>query len=137
MTNTEASLTRRIWNVGRGPSFDDRDAAIFAARVAAFDPAGGPCVGDYVEFIDGVTRQVSHVWPDGVQTSDGGSFYLGNGCMSFSGGLYPTVPIETLTLTDDVRETLAWFFHHDEWTAGNSVYMPVPMRVWKSTAKSK
>jgi hypothetical protein len=136
MTKTETKSIRRTWNVGRGPSFDDRDAAILAARVAAFDPVEGPRVGDYVEFIDGVTRQISYVWPDGVQTSDGGSFYLGDGYMSFSGGLYPTVPTETLTLTDDVRETWAWFFHHDDWTGDNDVHVPVLMRVWKSTAKA-
>lgn len=80
---------------------DDRDKALLAARVAAFDPTGGPRVGDFVEFIGGVTRQISYVWPGSFQTEKAGRFYLGPGYMSFSGSLYGAVPTETLTLTDE------------------------------------
>jgi hypothetical protein len=134
MTNVETSSICRMRNAGVGPTFDDRDATILAKRVAAFDPTEGPREGDYVEFSDGVTRRISYVWPSAVQTSDSGSFYLGNGYMSFSGGLYSTVPTETLTLTDAVREAWAWFFHHDQREAHNSIHVRVPVRVWKSTA---
>jgi hypothetical protein len=84
-----------------------------------------------------VTRQIFYVWPDSVQTSDGGSFYLGDGYMSFSGSLYTSVPIETLTLIEGTRrEAWAWFFHHDHRTAHNSVHVCVPVRVWMSSAKA-
>lgn len=137
MTKAETKPVRRTWSAGRDIPLDDRDAAILAARVAAFDPVEGPRVGDYVHFNDGVTRQISYVWPDSVQTSDGGSFYLGKGYMSFSGGLYTAVPTETLTLVEGVtREAGAWFFHHDHWTAHNDVHVRVPVRVWMSSAKA-
>lgn len=119
---------------------DQKDKEILTARVAAFDPNQGPRVGDYVDFADGISRLISHVWEDGpgwlggVQTSDGGSFYLGDGYMSFSGSLYNSVPHETLTLTEGTRVTGAWFFHHNWHTADNGVEVMVPMRVWKSTA---
>jgi hypothetical protein len=115
-------------------ALDDRDKAILAVRVAAFNSTEGPRVGDYVRFADGVTRRISYVWPDGIQTSDGGSFYLGNGCMSFSGTLYTHVPTETLTLTKETRDASAWFFHHDLWEAHNSVHVHVSVRVWISSA---
>jgi hypothetical protein len=118
-------------------ALDDRDKTILAARVAAFDPTEGPRVGDYVEFIDDVTRRISYIWPHGVQTSEGGSFYLGEGYMDFSGSLHPTIPTETLTLIEGVtREAWAWFFHHDYWTAHNGVHVRVSVRVWMSSAKA-
>jgi hypothetical protein len=120
----------------KGMTLDDRDQAILTARVAAFDPTEGPRVGDYIDFADGVTRQISYVWPDDVQTSDSGRNYLGNGYMSFSGGLYTPVPTKTLTLTETTRETSAWFFHHDHRTAYNGVNVRVSMRVWISSAKA-
>ncbi len=79
----------------RRPELDDRDHAIIASRLAAFDEEPDVRVGDYVDFADGVSRRVSHVFPRewgddyGVQTSDGGSFYLDEGFVSFSGSLYP------------------------------------------------
>jgi hypothetical protein len=137
MTNVKVRSVCRIRNSGGGIPLDARDAAILAARVAAFDPTEGPRVGDYVHFIDGVKRQISYEWPDGVQTSDGGSFYLGEGYMSFSGGLYTSVPTETLTLMEGTtREASAWFFHHDRWTAHNAVHVRVSVRVWMSSAKA-
>jgi hypothetical protein len=113
---------------------DDRDKAILAARVAAFDSTEGPRVGDYVRFADGVTRRISWVWPDDIQTSDGGSFYLGEGYMSFSGALYTSVPTETLTLTKETGDASAWFFHHDDWKAHNDVHVRVSVRAWISSA---
>lgn len=121
---------------GEGMTLDDRDKAILAVRVAAFGPTEGPRVGDYLDFADGVTRRISYVWPDGVQTSDNGSFYLGKGYMSFSGSLYTSVPTETLTLTEGTREASAWFFHHDHRVAHNAVHVRVVERVWMSSTKA-
>lgn len=117
-------------------TLDQRDQDILTHRIAAFNAVEGPHVGDYVAFADGVTRRISHIWPDGVQTSDDGSFYLGEGYMSFSGSLYVSVPTETLTLTDETCEAGAWFFHHNHHTAHNGINVIVPVRVWTSTAKA-
>ena len=87
---------------------DERDAQIVAARAETYDTLHGPRVGDFVTFADGVTRRISHVWPagwneDGVarlQTSDlpggdkpmySGSYYLGDGYISYSGGLHASL----------------------------------------------
>jgi hypothetical protein len=119
---------------------DDRDAAIVAERMARLNARPGPRVGDFVHFADGVERRVSHYWqaePDidgwraGVQTSDGGSWHLGSEGCSFSGSLYPLVPLETLTQTEETREGSAWIFHHDYACAGNGVDFRVPFRVFE------
>ena len=56
-----------------------------------------------------------------IQTSDGGSFYLGDGYCAFSGSLYDGIPADTLTLTGETREGRVWWFHHDYHTAHNGV----------------
>lgn len=126
------------------PSLDDRDAAILAARQAQLDTCAAhdprPRSGDFVLFVDGVTRRVSHVWDWAadaagpaiydVQTSDGGSWYLGEGYASFSGTLYRSVPASTMTLTDERREGRCWFFHHNFWGADRGVDVQATFRVF-------
>lgn len=110
---------------------DSRDAEILTSRTAALDARdAGPRCGDYIRYSDGVLRRVSYVWPDGVQTSAGGSWYLGNGFCSFSGSLMRSTPLDVLTLTEDTRLGAVWFFHHDHWTAHNSVNADVSFRVY-------
>lgn len=118
-------------------TLDDRDQTIVASRVELLDADTDPRCGDYVEFSDGVTRRISHVFPrewgpewSAVQTSDGGSFYLGDGYVSYSGGLYPAVPMDSLTLTPDHRDGSAWVFHHNHRMAHNGVDFVVPFRVY-------
>jgi len=129
-------------------NLDDVDMTILSERASRFwVQHHGPAVGDYIDFADGVTRRISHVWTFGditVQTSDGGSFYLANGSLSYSGGLYhgwnnvirPGIPIETLTLTGETREGAVWFFHHDWHTAHNGVYTTMRFAVYTCTLPS-
>ncbi len=121
----------------RRPELDDRDHAIIASRLAAFDEEPDVRVGDYVDFADGVSRRVSHVFPRewgddyGVQTSDGGSFYLDEGFVSFSGSLYGPVPHRTLTPTERRRPGRVWIFHHDWPERDNGVHDEIPFRVYQ------
>ncbi len=119
------------------PQLDGRDLAIILERAAALDKEHDFRVGDYVVFADDVTRRISHVYPRrewgekwGVQTSDGGSWYLGNGYVSFSGSLYPSVSVKTLTLTEERRSGHIWIFHHDLWRAHNGVDAQIEFRVY-------
>jgi len=116
------------------PEFDDRDAEILKERQAEFDKSTRPRCGDYVLFSDGVVRRISHIWDydDGwFQSSDGGSWYLGKGWASFSGSLFSSLPLKTLTLTDDHKNGHFWFFHHDWHEAHNGVQFQIPCRVWQ------
>lgn len=116
------------------PTLDDRDRALIAALAALFDQCPGPRIGDFMDFGQ-VSPRVSHVWRlntgDEVQTSDGGSFYLGEGYCSFSGGLYIAVKVNALTPTAETREGDAWLFHHNQPMADNGVYFHIPFRVYR------
>ena len=121
---------------------DERDALIVAARAETYETIHGPRVGDFVVFADGVTRRISHVWAadcydDGIarlQTSSlpgsdepwhSGTYYLGNGYVSYSGGLHGSVKADTLTEAGngDSYGTpgTIWIFHHDLRGAGRGV----------------
>lgn len=122
---------------------DARDEAILSERVAALDARQGHRVGDFVEFADGTVRRISHVWEgvnddgsDSVQTSDGGSYYLGRGYVSMSGGLYLGVSSTTLTPADEARMGGVWFFHHDYHRASNGVTALVPFRVFSCSQEA-
>jgi hypothetical protein len=116
---------------------DARDTEILAQRIYAFEQVTGPRVGDYVRFADDVTRRISYIWRDehdqafNVQTSDGGSFYLGNGYVSFSGGLYDGVEPSSLSGGDRKMLGSVWFFHHDQHMAHNGVDAEIPFRLYR------
>ena len=116
---------------------DDRDVEIVASRLEALRGRVGPQVGDYVRFSDGTLRRISHHWRDdegwdgGVQTSDGGSFYLSDHGCSFSGSLRPSIPTDRLQATDEMVAGRAWIFHHDMHQAHNGVDFEVPFRVFE------
>lgn len=122
----------------RFPQFDDVDRDIVARRVARRENKSGPRVGDFIRFVDDVTRRISHIWGDGsdpkydgLQTSSNGSYHLcESGHLNFSGSLYPPVPFDSLQLTDTTRMGRAWIFHHDHWTAHNDVVVEIPCRVY-------
>jgi hypothetical protein len=87
------------------PGLDVRDAQIALTRAALLNQRTTPGSGDFVRFVDGVLRRVSHVWgfEPALQTSDGGSWYLGDGYVSFSGSLYSAIPTETCVRTSERR----------------------------------
>jgi len=121
------------------PKLDVSDELIIAKREARLNRVTEPRCGDYVIFADGIERQISHVYDktwnemSGVQTTDGkygASFYLGDGYVEFSGGLYPSVKMDTLTLTKETKPGIVWIFHHDFHTAGWGVYSEIRFRVY-------
>lgn len=122
-----------------GPLVADKiDKAIFMKRATARDRVPGPRVGDFIDFNDGTSRRITHVW-DGEYQSDGvarlqtewhtGSFYLGDEGMSYSGGLYPGIRANLLRLVGS-RNGACWIFHHDYMTAHNGVDDEVACRVY-------
>lgn len=119
------------------PTFDERDAKIRERNLASWNHIPSPRVGDFVRFADGETLRISYVydWLDvpAFQVSRGGSWHLGDGYCSFSGALLRSTPLSTLTLTDETRDGLVWFFHHDYPQAHHGVDTHVPCRVYVCT----
>lgn len=130
-----------MMNDGPPPIFDNRDLVILANRVILLDADENPRVGDFVRFLgqppigkDGdLLRRISYIWPDedpGVQTSDSGSYYIGDGYVSMSGGLHPCVRQSALKRTGMERKGSVWFFHHDLAGGGRGVSAEIMFRVY-------
>lgn len=119
---------------GELAALDERDQAHVDAAMVKRVTMTAPVEGDWVIFQDGVMRRISHCWSDRVQTSDAGSFHLhDSGTMSFSGGLYGCIPLDTLTDSGAVVMAWAWIFHHGRARAHNGVDFQVPVRVWHAS----
>jgi hypothetical protein len=121
------------WVAKYKAKIDAENALILTQRQESLDKHTEIIVGDFV-LMDGKALRVSHVWDDSVQTTDGrygASFYLGNGYVSFSGGLDPAIPLDKFHLTGDKREGDCWFFSQDHARAHNGVHVKALFKVWQ------
>ena len=118
---------------GKDPRVNVRHPGIYLEEsLAAWDKMGPfPRVGDFIQFADGVRHRVSAWWSSGPQTSAVGSWHLGDGFQSFSGGLDPVVPIATLTLTNEKALAPVWLFATESFPKAHSAfYASVPVRIY-------
>lgn len=104
---------------------------LLAARESAFNAIEGARVGDFAIFPDGHAERFSHHWGDGLQTSTGGSWHIGKDFVSFSGGLNPTVKLDRLQATDELRPGTFWFFDGDWPRAHAAVHVEIDCRVYR------
>lgn len=113
-------------------SMAERDIQMFEERIAAFNKVSGPRVGDYLQLWDGSYTRFTHAWDDGIQTGGGGgSYYIGNGYLSYSGGLDPSVRYSLIQPTEETKTGTVWAFHNDHRKAHNGVYYQLEFRVFK------
>jgi hypothetical protein len=121
----------RLYQIDYPVGPDEKDRKIALARYRAWNRKRGPRVGDFV-IIPGVGyERFAHDWSDGLQTTPGGSFYLGNGYASMSGSLNPSIPKKMIHRTMEMRQGHFWFFHHDDHMAHNAVGVQMPCRVYE------
>jgi hypothetical protein len=99
-------------------------------RMEKYNQIKGPRVGDYLRIGEKYVR-FSHDWGDKIQTSKGGSFYLGDGYISFSGGLDPAIPKAELKDTGETRTGYIWVFKKDWWAANNGCDFEREFRVFE------
>lgn len=109
---------------------DDRDQQILSERMEAYNTIQEVKVGEFLQYKDTFLR-FSHDWGESIQTSQGGSYYLGDGYISMSGALNSGVDKSALELTPGHKNGSVWFFHHDYHTGGGGVDFQVSLRVWK------
>lgn len=115
---------------------DQKDSAIYETRNKWYQEQSKPTVGDFIRYPNGKYERISYVWPDKAQTTDDGSFYLGDGYVSYSGGLFSGVKTNTLSLNNNEKQLgRFWFFHHNDRKAHNSVECILKCRVWNTTAQ--
>jgi len=113
---------------------DEKDLKIATDRIKAYNKRRGPRVGDFIIMPDGSYQRFSYKWPEGLQTSNGGSYFLGSsGYASMSGSLNRTVPNKQIKPTPERKEGPFWFFHHDMATAHNAVGVRALCRVYRHT----
>lgn len=131
------------YEVLRGGGPDDRDTEIAERRIAALRRDAALRVGDWVED-GGELRRVAHIWrdeadrPERIQVeASGGSYYLGDGYASMSGGLESGFPYGELERTGGVRPAVYWFFHHDYHTAHYGITVEAPAPVWRREKTEK
>lgn len=68
-----------------------QNSEILKKRIQIYNKEVGPRVGDWIDFPDGSQKRIAHNWGDKYQPTmykgDTGSFYFGNGYVSYSGSL--------------------------------------------------
>lgn len=120
------------WAVKYKTEVDAKNALILAERQQFLDARKDIDVGDLVW--DGQkTLRVAHDWGDSVQLTDGrfgGSFYLGDGYVNFSGGLDPSIPKTNFLATKLTEEAPVWFFSENWCRAHNGWHTQARFRVW-------
>lgn len=107
---------------------------LFKKREKQFNEIKGIRVGDWVRFPDGSMNRVTHIWEfdNGydIQTGGGGSYYLGDGYISHSGGLDIGIDGSHFTITKEVKKAWVWFFKNDYRMAHNGIDYKMDFRVF-------
>lgn len=115
---------------------DERDLAMAHELETAFNEVLSPRVGDFVKMPDGTLERFSHNWGgEALQSSPGGSWYLGKGYAEFSGGLNPPIPVERLLFCGEMKPGRFWFFHHGWAAAHSAVFVWMDCRVYQVREK--
>jgi hypothetical protein len=109
---------------------------ILQRRMEAFNRRAGARVGDFLRLPQPDPRcpeftRFTHDWGDSIQTGGmDGSFYLGHGFLSYSGGLDPGIAHTDLLPTTETKPGHVWFFDGDISGAGRGVSFSVLLRVF-------
>jgi len=116
----------------------EKNQKILKERMKTLNKIKGPRVGDFCVHPNGRLDRITHDWGDSLQVGGiSGSYYLGMGYISHSGGLEPAILINRFIDTGETRMGKIWFFNDDYATAHNGIYYDVPFRVFKITEGGK
>lgn len=117
----------------------DRNLNILSDRMTEYNKIPGARVGDWIRETSGRMTRATHDWNDaGEDTeiiqhggSEFGQFYLGDGYISYSGGLDTGIKKNQIRDTGEVKKGKVWFFRNDYATAGNGIDYMVDFRVFE------
>lgn len=90
-------------------------------------------VGQWLKLPNGKYTRFTYDWGEQIQTGGGPGpgFYLGDGYMSYSGGLNPGIEHQYLELTDETLPGGVWFFSRGWAGAACGVNYTIMLPVWK------
>lgn len=116
---------------------DAENALILEQRLKSFNAHDGPRVGDFLKLpmlhpkLGTITR-FTHDWGDLMQTGGmGGSFYLSDGHLSYSGALDRGTEKKFIGRQVGERRGAVWFFSRNVHRAHNGVTFEIPCRVFE------
>ena len=112
----------------------DKDLNILKTRIKEYDRIKDARVGDFFITSEDHYVRFTHAWDDHIQTSESeksGSFYLGNGYISYSGGLDPGFKYSEIVDTGQIKKGWIWFFHDGWQLAHCGVHFNIDFRVFK------
>lgn len=114
----------------------EENLAILRERETSYNQIEGARVGDFLILPNGDYTRFTHNWGDQIQTYGwpewkGGSYYLGKGHISFSGGLNPGVKTADIEQTKETKMGSIWFFDRDYRRANGGVYFEMSFRVFR------
>ncbi len=120
------------------PYLDQENQEILNRRIRLRMSHALPEIGDYVIFLARaragtfpLMERIAHEHGEyGIQTCEGGTFYLAEGYTSHSGGLNPTIDTALLVNTGETKNGTFWFFNHDRMMAHNALDVTAPCRVY-------
>lgn len=111
------------------------DLKLLNSYLTEFKKDTKPRVGDYIVLPNETTQRITvlHRSSGKLQANDiQGSFYLGNGYISFSGTCgMDMYEIQTLQPTGKTKEGWVWTFSQNNRTANNAVYAALPFRIFR------
>ncbi len=111
---------------------DKENQEILKRRTEEYNKIPGARVGDYLKLPNGKYTRFTYGFDDHIQTGGhGNGFYLGNGYISYSGGLDPGVKLSDITQTEQTKKGFIWFFDNDFATGGNGRDFEIDFRVFK------
>jgi hypothetical protein len=121
------------------PADQEKNNKILEERMKAYNEIEGCRVGDYIRELNGRLTRVTHDWNEPGETSEtiqhGGSeygqYYLGNGYISYSGGLDSGIKKNQLKPTGEMKQGKVWFFNNDFAGAGRGIDFMVSFRVFE------
>ena len=116
-----------------------RQDKILSDRMHIYNAIPGCRVGDWIREINGRLTRATHDWNQDNETDqviqhgggEYGQFYLGNGYISYSGGLDTGITKNTLHDTGEIKKGKVWFFIDDYHTSHNSIEYMVDFRVYE------
>lgn len=104
-------------------------------RMNKYNQITGPRVGDWIREPSGRMTRATHDWGnDSIMQHGGGEFgqfYLGDGYISYSGGLETGIKKASLKLTDEVKPGKVWFFKNNWPKVDNGIDYMVDFRVYE------